>query len=101
MLGTGLAAAGGVAAGMALDRMMHPGEGGRSANAVDGGSGDLGQASTFNNGGGGNDAANQLEDRSVDFGTGGNDWGGDAGGGSFDGGGSGGSDDGGGGGGWD
>ena len=102
MLGTGLAAAGGVAAGMALDRMMHSGEGGRPSNYADGGSGDLGQASTFNNGGGvDNDAARQLEDRNVDFGNGGNDWGGDAGGGgSFDGGG-GGSDDGGGGGGWD
>ncbi len=104
LLGTGLAAAGGVAAGMALDRMMHSGESGRPANYADGGSGDLSQASNFNNGGG-NDAARQLEDRGVDFGTGGNDWGGDAGGGggggSFDGGGGGGSDDGGGGGGWD
>ncbi len=90
MLGTGLAAAGGVAAGMMAERWL---EGNREHGAapVDG---------AVNNGLGGNTfapeqdaAAQQLENRDVDFGSG-NDWdAGNADGGSFDSGGSGGSDD--------
>ncbi len=99
LLGTGLAVAGGVAGGMMLDRLLHHGQDG-SANG--GNFGGFGNAA-----GGGNtpldrvmpgapgldEAGRQLEDRSIDFGSG-NDW--DADGGSVDVGG--GSD---GGGGWD
>ena len=92
MMGVGLAAAGGVAAGMLADELLHRRQGG----AVDNSMG--------NNGGGlfdapGGSAANDLENRPIDFGTGGNDW--DAGsndGGGFDAGSDAGSDTGGG---WD
>jgi hypothetical protein len=84
-LRTGLAAAGGVAGGMLLERML---EGNRHDESY--GNNNYGsQGSSFDNGS--NQAASELENRPVDFGSGGNDWGGDAGGGS-----SGGSDDGGG-----
>lgn len=87
MLGTGMAVAGGVAGGMLLDQMLN-----RHAEA----------GTTHNNLGGldpntynpANDAASDLENRQVDFGSGGDSW--DSGGGSIDSGG-----DSGGGGGWD
>jgi len=86
LLRTGLAAAGGVAGGMLLERML---EGNRHDENY-GNSNNYGsQGGSFDNGSG--QAASELENRPVDFGSGGNDWGGDAGGGS-----SGGSDDGGG-----
>ena len=92
MMGVGLAAAGGVAAGMLADELLHRRQSGTPDNSGVG-----------NTGGGffdapGGSAASDLEDRPIDFGTGGNDW--DAGsndGGGFDVGG-GGSDTGGG---WD
>ena len=86
LLRTGLAAAGGVAGGMLLERML---EGNRHDENY--GSNNYGSqgGGSFDNGSG--QAASELENRSIDFGSGGNDWGGDAGGGS-----SGGSDDGGG-----
>ena len=86
LLRTGLAAAGGVAGGMLLERML---EGNRHDENY--GSNNYGPqgGGAFDNGSG--QAASELENRSIDFGSGGNDWGGDAGGGS-----SGGSDDGGG-----
>ena len=86
LLGTGLAAAGGVAGGMLLERML---EGNRHDDNYGGGNNYGAQGGSFDNGAG--QAASDLENRSIDFGSGGNDWGGDAGGGS-----SGGSDDGGG-----
>ncbi len=87
MLGVGLGAAGGVAAGMLAERMLH--------SRRDGGADrDTGTPGGFfdspQDGGGSID----LDNRPIDFGTGGNDW--DAG--SSDGGGGGGDD---GGGGWD
>jgi hypothetical protein len=73
MLGTGLAVAGGLAAGMLAERLFEShqagGSLGRSDGLMPGGFG----------GSGGNPAANELESRSIDFGNGG-DWGGDAGG---------------------
>ena len=86
LLRTGLAAAGGVAGGMLLERML---EGNRHDDNNGGGNNYGAQGGSFDNGAG--QAASDLENRSIDFGSGGNDWGGDAGGGS-----SGGSDDGGG-----
>jgi hypothetical protein len=85
LLRTGLAAAGGVAGGMLLERML---EGNRHDENY-GNNGNFGaQGGAFDNGA--SQAASDLENRSIDFGSGGNDWGGDAGGSS------GGSDDGGG-----
>jgi len=89
LLGAGLAGAGGFAAGMMVDRMMHPDGGSRSADHLAGLGPD--DAVRFD------DPASDLASRNVDFGNGGNDWGGDAGGSSDAGGGG----DGGGGGGWD
>ena len=86
LLRTGLAAAGGVAGGMLLERML---EGNRHDENQGGGNNYGSQGGSFDNGSG--QAASELENRPIDFGSGGNDWGGDAGGGS-----SGGSDDGGG-----
>ncbi len=91
LLRTGLAAGAGVAGGMLLEKMLegrHEENGGNNYGAPGGGVLDNGS----------NQAASDLENRQIDFGSGGNDWGGDAGGG---GGGSdfssgGGSDDGGG-----
>ena len=89
LLRTGLAAAGGVAGGVAggmlLERML---EGNRHDQNY-GNNGNVGSGGAFDSGS--NQAASELENRPIDFGSGGNDWGGDAGGGS-----SGGSDDGGG-----
>ena len=85
LLRTGLAAAGGVAGGMLLERML---EGNRHDENT-GGNNYGSQGGSFDNGS--SQAASELENRPMDFGSGGNDWGGDAGGGS-----SGGSDDGGG-----
>jgi hypothetical protein len=85
LLRTGLAAAGGVAGGMLLERML---EGNRhDENYPNNGNYGV-QGGAFDNGA--SQAASDLENRSIDFGSGGNDWGGDAGGSS------GGSDDGGG-----
>ena len=86
LLRTGLAAAGGVAGGMLLERML---EGNHHDDNYGGGNNYGSQGGSFDNGA--SQAASDLENRSIDFGSGGNDWGGDAGGGS-----SGGSDDGGG-----
>jgi hypothetical protein len=87
LLRTGLAAAGGVAGGMLLERML---EGNRHDENYNNGGNNYGsQGGSYDNGSG--QAASELENRPMDFGSGGNDWGGDAGGGS-----SGGSDDGGG-----
>jgi hypothetical protein len=89
MLGTGMAVAGGVAGGMLLNEMLNRRhDGGATGNAVQGNDGlvpgifDTGDASV---------AANELQSRDIDFGSG-NDWGGDAGG-SFDVGSGGGGDD--------
>ncbi len=87
LLGAGLAGAGGFAAGMMVDRMLHPDGGNRGADHLAGLGPD--NAVRFD------DAGTDLADRNVDFGTGGKDWGGDAGGssdaGDGDGGGGGGS----------
>jgi hypothetical protein len=86
LLHTGLAAAGGVAGGMLLERML---EGNRHDENYGNNNNYAPQGGSFDNGS--SQAASELENRPMDFGSGGNDWGGDAGGGS-----SGGSDDGGG-----
>jgi hypothetical protein len=70
LLGTGLAAAGGVAGGMLLEKYLE----GQHGNAGVAGPG----AVPFDDGGA--QAAGDLENRQIDFGTG-NDWGGDGGGG--------------------
>ena len=85
LLRTGLAAAGGVAGGMLLERMLE----GNRHDENPGGNNYGSQGGSYDNGSG--QAASDLENRPIDFGSGGNDWGGDAGGGS-----PGGSDDGGG-----
>jgi hypothetical protein len=89
MLGTGMAVAGGVAGGMLLNEVLnrrHDGAAGNSAQASNDGL----VPGSFDSGDGGV-AANELQSRPVDFGSGG-DWGGDAG--SIDvGGGGGGGDD--------
>jgi hypothetical protein len=72
LMRTGLAAAGGVAAGMLVEKMLdgqHRGDG--YGNGLTGGS----QSGLLDNGS--NQAASELENRPVDFGSG-NDWGGDA-----------------------
>ena len=84
MMGVGLAAAGGVAAGMLAEKLLERGHESRGGDPFYGGSAATGPAYDAD--------ARALEDRSVDFGNGGADWGGDAG--SVDVGG-GGSDDGG------
>ena len=80
LLGAGLAGAGGFAAGMMVDRMLHPDGSNRGPDRLAG----LGPDA----GGNVDDAGSDLADRKVDFGNGGNEWGGDAGGSSDDGGGS-------------
>ena len=88
MLGVGLAAAGGVAAGMLAEKMLHEGHDERSIPRDTGGGSGLVPGS-FD--GGGNSAADELASRDIDFGRG-DGWGGsDAGGGDI--GGGGGSDD--------
>ena len=84
LLRTGLAAAGGVAGGMLLERMLE----GNRHDENNGGNNYGSQGGSFDNGS--SQAASELENRPMDVGSGGNDWGGDAGGSS------GGSDDGGG-----
>ncbi|MEP6504496.1 MAG: hypothetical protein ABJD97_14255 [Betaproteobacteria bacterium] len=71
LLRAGLAAAGGVAAGMLVEKMI---EGNRHGDNAGNGS----QGGTFD--GGSNQAATELENRPIDFGSG-NDWGGGSGGG--------------------
>ena len=87
LLGAGLAGAGGFAAGMMVDRMLHPDAANRGADRLAGLGPDVGAPL--------DDPGTDLASRNVDFGSGGNDWGGDAGSSSGDGGG------GDGGGGWD
>lgn len=84
MLGVGLAAAGGVAAGMLAEKLLHEGREDHGRHSRD----DGGTAGSFD---GGSGAADQLASRDIDFGSGGG-WdagggGGDFGGGSSDGGG--------------
>ena len=91
LLGTGLAAAGGVAGGMLLEKMLEGNH--RDENYGNGNPNYGSQGGSFDNGS--NQAASDLENRPIDFGSGGNDW--DSGGSGSDmGGGGGGSDDGGG-----
>lgn len=90
MLGAGLAAAGGFAAGMLAEKMLdgdhHHDDGYRGgSSAAPGGL----QPGMFDDDARG--AAGELQDRSIDFGSGG-DWSGDAGGGDFGGGDAGGGD---------
>ena len=88
MLGTGLAAAGGFAAGMLAEKMLeggHHDDGSHAGSAAPGGL----QPGMFDDAA--RSAAGELEDRSIDFGSGG-DWGSDAGGGDFGGGDAGGGD---------
>lgn len=75
LMGVGLAAAGGVAAGMLAEKLLHEGRDERSLPRDSGGGSGLAPGS-FNDG----SAANDLVSRDIDFGSGGNDWGGDAGG---------------------
>jgi hypothetical protein len=83
MLGTGLAAAGGFAAGMLADRMLHGRPDQPSSGALDHLGPGAGSLDTLSD-----PAATELESRPVDFGAGGDDWGGgdatSADGGSFD-----------------
>lgn len=83
MLGVGLAAAGGVAAGMLADEFLHRRQDQHLADP------NAGQAGFFDSPQGGS-AASDLESRPIDFGTGGADWDSgsiDVGGGGSDGGG--------------
>jgi hypothetical protein len=73
LLRTGLAAAGGVAAGMLVEKML---EGDRHNENYGGNNFGGGQAGGWDNGSA--QAATELENRPIDFGSG-NDWGGDAG----------------------
>jgi hypothetical protein len=86
MLGTGLAAAGGFAAGMLAEKLWD-GHTDRGVPNVDSNTGGL-VPGMFDDAPIRNDAASELERRDVDFGSG-NDWGGsdgsDVGGGSDDG----------------
>lgn len=90
MLGVGLAAAGGVAAGMLAEKLLHEGHDERSLPRDTGGGSGLmpGSFDSDSNG-----AANDLASRDVDFGSG-DGWGGGGGGGGddFSGGGGGGGD---------
>jgi hypothetical protein len=79
LLGTGAAVAGGVAGGMLLDQMLH-----RHDGSSGGGGGFISDAQA-------NPAAGELENRSIDFGSG-NDWDSGGGGGGIDLGGGGGGD---------
>jgi hypothetical protein len=75
MLGTGMAVAGGVAGGMLLDQMLHRNQGGNAAAAP---ASNDGLVPGIFDTGGADAAANELESRPVDFGSG-DDWGSDAG----------------------
>ncbi|HET9646360.1 MAG TPA: tetratricopeptide repeat protein [Burkholderiaceae bacterium] len=78
MLGTGIAAAGGFAAGMLAEKMLHGGH--HDAPNPPGASADQGgpaipgtlQPGMFND----DPAANELQSRDIDFGSGGDEWGG-------------------------
>ncbi len=79
-MGVGLAAAGGVAAGMLAEKLLHEGHDERGLPRDSGGAGGFAPGG-FDDG----SAANDLVSRDIDFGSGGNDWGGgDAGGGGSD-----------------
>jgi hypothetical protein len=71
LLRTGLAAAGGVAAGMLVEKMI---EGNHRDQSFGNNYGS--QGGMLDNGS--NQAASELENRPIDFGSGGNDWGGDS-----------------------
>jgi hypothetical protein len=79
MLGTGLAVAGGLAAGMLAERLFE-GHHERGLSGASMGGSDSPAAGLSGGGLGRNEAADELENRSIDFGNGG-DWGGDDGGG--------------------
>jgi hypothetical protein len=85
MLGVGLAAAGGVAAGMLAEKLLHEGHDERSIPRDSGGGGGLVPGSFDSDS---NSAANDLASRDVDFGSG-DGWGGGGGGDDFSGGGGG------------
>ncbi len=89
LMGVGLAAAGGVAAGMLAEKLLHGGNGAGSNAGLAQGSGLL-SPGMFDDAPVDNPAARELEQRPVDFGNG-DDWGGDnadaGGGGDQDGGG--------------
>jgi len=92
LMGVGLGVAGGVAAGMLAEKLLHEGRDERSIPRDTGGTAGGLIPGSFDSGGG-NDAADELSRRDVDFGSG-DGWGGsDAGGGGDFGGGGGGSDD--------
>lgn len=76
MLGTGMAVAGGVAGGMLLDQMLHRNQGGNATNQA---ASNDGLVPGIFDTGGTDAAANELQSRPVDFGSGGDDWGSDAG----------------------
>ena len=78
LLGAGLAGAGGFAAGMLAERLLHGDRDSGSSSASSGGA-------ALSDGGG----DDEFSRRSVDFGSGSNDWGSDGGGSSSDGGGGG------------
>jgi uncharacterized membrane protein YgcG len=90
MLGVGLGAAGGLAAGMLAERLLHSRQDGSVQR-------DTGTSGGFFDSPQGAGAANDLDSRPIDFGTGGNDW--DSGASDVGGGSDGGGSDGGGG--WD
>jgi len=89
LMGVGLAAAGGVAAGMLAEKLLHEGHDDQRSIPRDNDAGGL-MPGSFGSGDSG--AADELTRRDVDFGSGDGWGGGDAGGGDF-GGGGGGSDD--------
>ena len=78
LLGAGLAAAGGVAGGMLLERAL---EGGRHEENYGNGNNFGSQGGNFSDA---DQATRDLDNRPVDFGSGGNDWGGDSSGGGGD-----------------
>jgi hypothetical protein len=90
MLGVGLGAAGGFAAGMLAEKMLHGDHDGRSIPRDQDGGGSGLIPGSF--GGGDNGAADELTRRDIDFGSGDGWGGGDAGGSDFGGGGGGGDD---------
>jgi hypothetical protein len=77
LLGTGMAVAGGVAAGMLAEKLLD-GQHGSGSGLFGSARNDAGSPGFFDNSGQ-NEPARDLEDRPVDFGSGG-DWGGDDGG---------------------
>jgi hypothetical protein len=75
LMGVGLAAAGGVAAGMLAEKLMHGGSGSASNTGLAQGSG-LASPGMFDDAQASNPAARELEQRPIDFGNG-DGWGGD------------------------